>query len=140
MTHYLVPTDGSEQATEALRHVLERDADPEVTVLYVVELGRTGPEEFTPKWVDAELQHDAEKRAEETLEDAQSLAAEYDLEIETATAMGKPARSIVEYAEKADVDHVVMGSHGRDGLSRVLLGSVAETVVRRASVPVTVVR
>ena len=56
------------------------------------------------------------------------------------TVDGKPAREIVSYAEKGDVDHIVMGSRGRSGLSRLLLGSVAETVVRRAPTPVTVVR
>jgi nucleotide-binding universal stress UspA family protein len=47
---------------------------------------------------------------------------------------------IVTYADENDVDHVVLGSHGRKGLTRVLLGSVAEAVVRRSPVPVTVVR
>jgi len=46
----------------------------------------------------------------------------------------------VEYAEESDVDHIVIGSHGRSGVSRILLGSVAESVVRRADMPVTVVR
>ena len=59
---------------------------------------------------------------------------------ETAVATGKPARLIVDYAEEHDVDHIVLGSHGRRGLARVLIGSVAETVVRRSPASVTVIR
>ena len=44
------------------------------------------------------------------------------------------------YAEENDIDHIVVGSHGRGGVSRMLLGSVAETVARRSSVPVTIIR
>ncbi|MFW6265865.1 MAG: universal stress protein, partial [Halanaeroarchaeum sp.] len=44
------------------------------------------------------------------------------------------------YVEETDVDHVVIGSHGRSGVGRILLGSVAERVVRRSPTPVTVVR
>jgi len=60
--------------------------------------------------------------------------------IETAVVVGRPAREIVRYADDHDIDQIVMGSHGRDRASRVLLGSVAETVARRAPVPVTIVR
>jgi nucleotide-binding universal stress UspA family protein len=54
--------------------------------------------------------------------------------------VGRPAREIVDYADENDIDHVVMGSHGRSGVSRIVLGSVAENVVRKSSVPVTVAR
>jgi nucleotide-binding universal stress UspA family protein len=46
----------------------------------------------------------------------------------------------VDYAAEHDIDHIVVGSHGRTGASRILLGSVAETVARRSPVPVTIVR
>jgi nucleotide-binding universal stress UspA family protein len=54
--------------------------------------------------------------------------------------VGKPARAIVEYADDHDIDQIVMGSHGRSGVTRILLGSVAESVVRDSTVPVTVAR
>jgi len=53
---------------------------------------------------------------------------------------GDPADSIVELAKEMNVDQIVMGSHGRQGLSRLLMGSVAELVIRRASCPVTIVK
>lgn len=62
------------------------------------------------------------------------------VDVETILTTGRPARRILETVETADVDHVVMGNRGRSGIRRVLFGSVAETVTRRASVPVTIVR
>jgi nucleotide-binding universal stress UspA family protein len=53
---------------------------------------------------------------------------------------GHAAKTIVRYAEENDVDHIVMGSTGRSGISRVLLGSVAESVTRRAPCSVVIVR
>ncbi|PSQ23605.1 universal stress protein UspA, partial [Halobacteriales archaeon QS_9_67_17] len=80
-----------------------------------------------------------EAAAEELFAEARDAAPE-SVTLETATEMGQPARTIVDYADDNDIDEIVIGSHGRQGISRVLLGSVAENVVRRADMPVTVVR
>ena len=138
MTHVLVPIDGSETATEALQYALELFESPALPVLYVIELGSAGP--TSPGWLDGELQSAAEAEAESALEEAAEIATATGASVETAVGVGRPARSIVDQADDREVDHIVMGSHGRDGASRLLLGSVAETVVRRAPVPVTVVR
>jgi universal stress protein A len=53
---------------------------------------------------------------------------------------GEPVREIVAFAERERVDLIVMGSHGRTGLSRLLMGSVAEGVARRATCPVLIVK
>jgi len=58
----------------------------------------------------------------------------------TTTETGRPAGPIVAYVEDNDVEHVVMGSRGRDDLSRVILGSVASNVVEGSPVLVTVMR
>jgi len=63
-----------------------------------------------------------------------------DRAVERELLAGRPATEIVECAAERDTDQIVMGSHGRDGAARLLLGSVSETVVRRSPVPVTVVR
>nr|WP_265338724.1 universal stress protein [Halalkalirubrum salinum] len=60
-------------------------------------------------------------------------------ELDTVTAVRKPARAMIEYADDHDTDQIVMGSHGRSGIDRTLLGSVAETVTRRAQIPVTII-
>ena len=54
--------------------------------------------------------------------------------------MGQPSDVIVEYAEEEGIDHVVMGSHGRSGLSKIVVGSVAESVIRDSQATVTIAR
>jgi len=138
VTHVLVPTDGSETAMGALQYALELFEEPAVTILYVIELGSAGP--GSPGRLDGGLHSVAEGEADRALEEAADLARAAGASVETAVGVGRPARSIVDNADEWGIDHIVMGSHGRDGASRLLLGSVAETVVRRAPVPVTVVR
>jgi nucleotide-binding universal stress UspA family protein len=134
----LVPVDGSDPSDEALEHALEHFGDHEIIALHVLDPvdGATawGPGS-AGDWISA-----AEERAENVLESARNLAAEAGIEITTDTTIGRPAHAVVEYADEHDIEHVVVGSHGRDGISRVLLGSVAETIVRRSPVPVTVAR
>jgi nucleotide-binding universal stress UspA family protein len=60
--------------------------------------------------------------------------------METRLLEGEPATGIVACAQQESVDIIVIGSHGRTGLSRVLMGSVAEQVVRKASCPVLTVK
>jgi nucleotide-binding universal stress UspA family protein len=67
------------------------------------------------------------------------VPGESDTTVRTVHEVRHPARTVVDHATRDDVDHVV-GSHGREGVSRLLLGSVAEKIVRRSPVPVTVVR
>jgi nucleotide-binding universal stress UspA family protein len=137
----LVPMDGSPQSDKALDHVLTEYPDAEITILHVIDPVDAGYAadpmggDYWEGWYEF-----AEDRADNIFEAARDQAAANDREIETVQDMGPPARLIVGYAEENGIDHIVMGSHGRKGVARVLLGSVAETVVRRASMPVTVVR
>jgi nucleotide-binding universal stress UspA family protein len=142
--HVLVPIDASPLSERAVEFALEEYADEAtITVLHVldfVEAGYGAPMEaslpgYWEDWYESE-----EENAERLFEEAQATADEYGVTLETETVMGRPARSIVEFADTETVDHVVMGSHGRSGVSRILLGSVAETVLRRAHCPVTIVR
>lgn len=141
--HVLVPYDDSPLSDHALEHALAQHADAEITLLHVldfVEAGYQSPIEGSLPGYWEEWYEQAEAEAEELFADAQATADEYGVTLETETVVGQPARSIVEYVEENTVDHVVMGSHGRSGISRLLVGSVAETVVRRAPCPVTIVR
>ncbi|TYL36480.1 universal stress protein [Natronococcus pandeyae] len=134
----LVPHDGSEQADAALRFALDTFPDASVVVLHVVEPFA----EHTDAGVEngGRWRERAREFAESVFDDVRDLAAEYETTVDTEWRYGRPRHVIVRYATETDVDHVVMGSHGRDGIDRILLGSVAEIVVRRAPVPVTVVR
>lgn len=134
-TRILVPVDGSPQSREALKHALTHHPDGQIIALHVkdpLEMGYAADPMGGGYWEGwAEY---AEEHAERVLQEASELAEAEDVEIETAVEMGPPARTIVDYAEEHAVDTIVMGSHGRSGVSRILLGSVAETVVDRKSV------
>lgn len=142
MVHVLVPVDDSDRATRALEFALEHYPDASITALHVIN-----PSEFPAGGFESGITTDVEqlrenkrKHAEKLLENVSERVADRGVEIETAIETGRPARAIVDYAEDNDVDIITIGSHGRTGASRVLLGSVAETVARRSPVPVTVVR
>ena len=142
--HVLVPIDGSEQSWAAYEHAMEAFEGERITVLHVVDPMQgvyvgLDDEYYDPAAHDRAVER-GEKLCREALDRPEETGITSSTVIETAVQTGRPARTIVEYADDHDVDHVVIGSHGRSGLSRVLLGSVAETVVRRATVPVTVVR
>ncbi|TKR27627.1 universal stress protein [Natronomonas salsuginis] len=138
----LVPYDGSEQADAALEYAVTQHPGDDLVLLHVldfVEAGYSAAPEAALAGYWEEWYEQAESSAEELLENA-AAAIETEADVETEVVVGPPANAIVEYIETEDIDAVVIGSHGRDGFSRILLGSVAETVVRRSPVPVTVVR
>jgi len=141
MTRVLVPIDGSPQAETALEHVLEEFGDGQITVLNVIDPIEAGyTSQATVPGYSEEWFEQSKAAAEELFEAAQATADEYDVTLETATEVGRPSRTIVDFAEEEGLEHIVMGSHGRSGVSRILLGSVAENVVRRSPMPVTIVR
>ena len=136
----LVPYDGSEQSKAALEYAASNHEGDDIVLLHVldfVESGYSAAPDMGLAGYWEEWYEQAESSATEMLDNA---AATLGATPETEIVVGQPARAIVEYVRKHDIDAVVIGSHGRDGLSRILLGSVAETVVRRSPVPVTVVR
>jgi len=136
----LVPIDESEQAMTACRWALGEFPDAEFVLLHVIDpaeasySGQASIPSFSEKWYEQ-----AEADAEQLFEQVRTRADGNTI-VETDITVGKPSSAIVNYADDHDIDQIVMGSHGRSGVSRILLGSVAETVVRRASVPVTVAR
>jgi nucleotide-binding universal stress UspA family protein len=139
--HVLVPVDDSDQAVQALEYAVETDPDASITALHVVDPSAIGPAmsiEGAATYGDVLEAH--EGNAEALLADMRERAADSGLRIETEYVIGEVGRSIVDYIEDHDIDHVVIGSHGRSGATRVLLGSVAESVTRRSRVPVTVIR
>ena len=135
----LVALDGSPLATDALDHALTMFHDAEITVLNVsVPLDAMMSEGGVLD--DEDVGEDERERAQRIVREATERADERGGTVATVTEEGRPAETIVAYAEEHDIDHVVMGSHGRSDLSRILLGSVASSVVERSPVPVTVIR
>jgi nucleotide-binding universal stress UspA family protein len=136
----LVPTDGSEGVERAVSHAVDLAAAHGATIhaVYVVNTaGFTGlPMESSWEGVEEMLREDAEN----ALEMVRTLADQRSVTVETHVLEGPPQREIVRYAEEEGCDLVVMGTHGRGGIDRLLLGSVAEKVVRASNVPVMTVR
>jgi nucleotide-binding universal stress UspA family protein len=137
--HVLVPVDGSPQSLQAIGFVSAEWDDVDVTLLHVINPVQAGYRAGVLPSGSEEWFREAKSEAEEMLDEARAQL-EVDGDVETAIEVGRPAATIVEEARERDVDHVVVGSHGRRGVSRLVLGSVAEHVARRSPVPVTIVR
>jgi len=135
----LVAFDGSPLSERALSYALENFPHATITTMYVIDPVdsvtdvEAGGLPVAEDWYD-----NAQERATSIHSTATDLAAEHDIDLSTVTDVGRPARAILEYADDHDIDQIVMGSHGRSGIDRTLLGSVAETVTRRARIPVTI--
>jgi nucleotide-binding universal stress UspA family protein len=141
----LVPIDGSPLSRQALRHALDTFPDREIVAFHVSDLFDPGagsdtdslyePIAGSDEWYAQETE-----ATEELLSEAEEIAAEYDREITTESEIGDPQRLIPEYAREQDIDHIVLGVHGREDTERQLVGRVAEKVIYRAPVPVTMIR
>ncbi|UIP00556.1 universal stress protein [Halobaculum sp. CBA1158] len=141
----LVPLDQSDHSTKALDHAIDVHADATLVLVNVVDPTRwisAGDDEGIEPYYSEHLERSAKESSDDLLEEAADRVRDAGGDAETLQLIGGPARSILEYLREddADIDQVVMGSHGRTGLSRMLMGSVAEKVTRRSPVPVTVVR
>jgi nucleotide-binding universal stress UspA family protein len=136
----LVPTDGSEGVERAVQHAIDLAHVHGATVhaLYVVNVAShsTLPMEGAFEGVSEMLRADAE----DAVGMVEAVGDDFDVPVETAIIEGSPSTEIVRYAEREGCDLVVMGTHGRGGIDRLLLGSVAEKVVRGSNVPVLTVR
>ncbi|WP_396611810.1 universal stress protein [Haloferax sp. S1W] len=141
--HVLVPVDGSPQSIAALRFATSEWPDAHLTLVHIINPSNADYRERalsgTQEWYQEEKREAREAFAEAK---AKVGLVDSDREIDEKIAVGSPASTIVDVldADDAEFDHVVMGSHGRTGVSRILLGSVAEAVVRHSPVPVTIVR
>lgn len=135
----LVAYDGSDPAQRAVERAIDRHGDDEIVLLRVVEVADSSLGAGVDL-LQERLKEEREETAVDVSGDLLDRMDDEDVDYRTETAFGRPAREIVSYAEDHDVDEIVIGSHGREGVTRVLLGSVAEDVVRRAPTTVSVVR
>jgi nucleotide-binding universal stress UspA family protein len=134
----LVPTDGDAPSEAAAGHAIDI-ADrygARVHALYAVDVDAVGPVDFGGSVVVSGLESEGEAATDRVAAAAERAG----VRVRTALVDGAPAGTILNYVESEGIDLVVMGTHGRRGLDRLLLGSVAQQVVRRSPVPVLVVR
>lgn len=133
----LVPTDGSEGMARVIDYASElaEAHDATIHIVYAIHTASFASLPMETSWesVGSLLREEGEAALE-----AAERQASTD-RIETALVEGPPSREIVEYATQSGCDLIVMGTHGRGGLNRLLLGSVAERVVRSSSIPVMTV-
>jgi nucleotide-binding universal stress UspA family protein len=137
----LVPSDFSECSDEALRYALElaRRFDAELHLLHVVQDPITQPwaaEGFSVPLFEIvdEWQKQAVKRLQAAVPEADRAR------VTVVSVVATPYAEILDYANAHRIDLIVMGTHGRGGVTHMLLGSIAERVVRRAPCPVLTVR
>jgi universal stress protein A len=141
-TRILVPTDFSEPSDAALDYarVVAGRFGASLHLLHVVEVPGVmmGPDAYIADvpGVEARCFEDARARLQDVLtpHDRTRYKATTDV------VAGTSARSILDYAREQGIDLIVMGTHGRGGFSHLLMGSVAEKVVRQAACPVMTVR
>ncbi len=143
LTSILVPTDFSDTSEVALRYgkALAAAFDASLHVIHVVQ------EPFAQPWAVeaygfslATLQEEWVREATTRLEKTVTAEERARCRAELATLLGHPVVEILRYATARQIDLIVLGTHGRGPLGQVLMGSVAERVVRRAPCPVLTVR
>jgi nucleotide-binding universal stress UspA family protein len=131
----LVPTDGSSGSERAITHAVELASTYGATLhaLYVVDDAQV------PVAGAETLDDELAAAGKAAIEAVRERATDTDVAFVSALRRGDPTREILDYRDEIGADLVVMGTHGRTGLERHLLGSVTERVVRAAPVPVVTV-
>jgi len=132
----LVPTDGSDGTRGAVEHAIDLATthDAALHTIYVVDTN-VGTDASVPGTLGV-LEQAGEAAIDEVIQQAKAAGVDT---IEGVLAQGAPHQAILAYVDEHDIDLVVMGTHGRTGLDRYLLGSVTEKVVRLSDAPVLTV-
>lgn len=135
-----IATDGSEQNRRAIEYGIElaKIAGGKIFVGYVVDTAAFASIPMDAGW---EMMYELmETEAKEAVQKVEVFAKQAGVEVETVVLEGHPSNEIIEFAQKNGIDVIVMGTLGKSGLDRFLLGSVAEKVTRNSTVPVLVVK
>ncbi|WP_421077025.1 universal stress protein [Methanothermococcus sp. Ax23] len=136
----LIPTDSSEVSMEAAKHALEiaKAMNSRVYAVYVVDIVPFIGLPTEGLWES--MKEILEEEGKEALKKIEDKAKEMGVDIKSEILEGSPAKEIVDYAERKKVDLIVMGTTGKTGLDKLLLGSVAEKVSKGAHCPVLLVK
>lgn len=144
----LVPTDNSENSREAFRYAigLAEKFQSKIHVLYVIDMGyleqgymyESNPHRSPVLDLEEHLLEEKTRETEEFID--KSTKNKKGLDIEMSIKRGRPFVEIIATAREKEVDLIVMGTHGRTGLSHAFMGSVAEKVVRKSPCPVLTIK
>lgn len=134
----LIPTDGSEANIEAVEKGLSmaRLLGAKAKILFVVDT--TTFIDIPPDDLVTNVTSHMKNKGEDVLDTVEEMADDYGVHIERTVKEGHPTEIIIEESSNADI--LVIGTHGRSGLSKLLLGSTAEKVIRHSKCPVLVVK
>lgn len=133
----LVSTDGSAVANKGVETAvgIARQNDAVLHVIHVVDA------DSLPSSVSSiRMGDEFEELGQSIVDHARERAEGAGIDVDTTVVSGNTSEEILDYLDTHDVDLVVMGTHGRHGINRMLLGSVTERVVRESPVPVLTVR
>ena len=142
----LLPTDGSECSAKAMAYALSfaKQYGARIVALHVID--RRWEEQTRAAFVEVgqdltqKIQEGYEEEAQRILREITDAAGKAEVPVETRVLTGIPHEEIVRAGREVSADLLIMGTHGRSGMSHLLLGSVAERVVRKAPCPVLTVR
>jgi len=135
-----IATDGSKQNQKAVMHSIElaKMSGAKLYAGYVVDTAAFASIPMDAGW---EMMYELlENEANGATESVEELAKKEGVNVETVVLEGHPSHEIIEFADNNNIDLIVMGTLGKSGFDRFLLGSVAEKVTRNSKVPVLVVR
>ncbi len=138
----LAPTDFSEYSKEAVAYAFElaQKFGAKLLLLHVIEMPAYPVEGFVPPSIGSTLIEDLERQAWADLAQVLPEAQTDKVAVTRQVVVGIPYRKIVDVAAAEKADLIVMATHGRTGLGHLLIGSVAERVVRTAPCPVLTIR
>jgi nucleotide-binding universal stress UspA family protein len=132
----LHPTDGSTGSAHVTLQALDL-AEQYGATIHAINVVDT---DITSLFADRGESETLTERGQKAVDSVRKMAEAHDVAVETAVLEGDPADTILDYADDIDADVIVAGTHGRSGVRRRLLGSVAERLVRHATQPVLTVR
>lgn len=143
-THILLPLDGSKAAEATLPYVESIVSSTKVKVSLIRVLSPlvdqyAGPEEYVVDYTGKIMQALEEDATDYLKQTAKSLE-EKGILVSTTIVLGFPASEILKYVEKQKVDLVVMSTHGRSGMGKWILGSVASKVLHSLEIPLLLIR
>ncbi|HHV25085.1 MAG: universal stress protein [Methanosarcina sp.] len=136
----VIATDGSENSQRAISHGIEiaKLSGATVHALYVVDTTSFSSIPMDEGW---EAMYEILRgEGEKAISEVKELGEVSGVEVREVLLEGHPSNEIIDFAEKNNADLIVVGTLGKTGLDRFLMGSVAEKVVRGSKVPVLVVR
>lgn len=140
-----MPTDCSELSKHALNQAFHfvSKFNAELTLLMVTQVVPVmgfDNNQYLPEYIYQQLMEESDQYDKSKLEEFWKMSKQEDIKANLVIIKGDPFTHIIKYAKETEMDLIVMGTHGRTGIQHVLLGSVAEKVIRYSPIPVMTVK